>query len=1360
MNRRRFKIIGVLFAVVLSAFPVAAEPVAVEGLPLKALIVTGQNNHDWKTSTPILKQLLDQTGLFDVDVAVSPRAGENMDNFKPDFAHYDVVVLDYNGDTWPKETREAFVEYVRTGGGVVVYHAADNAFADWDQYNRIIGLGGWGGRDEKAGPYVYWREGNLVRDRSPGKAGSHGKQRAFEVIIRNREHPITVNLPIKWMHAKDELYSNLRGPAENLTVLATAYSDPQQGGSGKHEPVLFTVRYGKGRIFHTVLGHVGRDSKTVPSLTCVGFITTFQRGAEWAATGKVIQNVPDDFPSPDKVSRREDLFTPARLNRLFDEIAHYQFGRSREPLYSMDLYIRLVLDVPDIVKRVEKRFLELLQRDATTPAGKQYICKKLSIIGTEDSVPVLAAMLTKKALSPEMQPADMARYALERIPAASAGRALLQALDETSGKVKIGIINSLGRRREKRAVTKLAAILNDPDEEVVGAAMAALGEIGTIEAADALSRPPQGLKPQVRIIWADACLACAERLLEQGQTGKALQIYNFLYRPEQPEPIRLAAFRGRILAEPEIASSALMAALASRDERMQSMAIGLLRQIHQRQVIKTIAENYSRLAVSSQVRVLSGLADVGDKAALPAVLEACDSPEVDVRIAALKALGRLGGAEQVGLLAERAATADGDERQAARQSLYRLAGPGVDQRILSYLSTAEPKVKLELIRSVGARKIHSAVPLLLQTAQAPQPQVRIESIRALNNTAGPDDFEALLKLLLSAKTQAEQAGILNTMLALIPKIADKSRCSDMIVSAYGSVEDVRRKSCLLQILGKFGGDAALETVNKALQDDDEEVRKAAIRALGNWPNPEPMEKLKELVTTGRNQVERVLAFRGLVRIIGLVEDRPVEAKVVLFKEAMELAPDINGKRLVLSGLGNLDAIEALLAAAAYLDQETLSREAQAAVVQIAGRIYGRYPKHTKAFLAEVLKVTDNESIRQQAAKIISNIEHFEGYITTWEVSGPYTRENTAAQELFDIAFAPEKGGASKARWQPMPFATDNDRPWLLDLGSRLGGRERVAYLRTNVWSGTARKVRLLVGSNDGIKVWLNGKVVHQNNVLRTITPDEDEVEVNLRRGWNCLLMKVTQGGGTWSACARFVDADGKSIDDLMYQPGDPVEIRAGLFLTGGDLSAWGPRTGSWQVVGSAYMDPDNPKRLATRPGSGVIVNGPDGRTVDLLSKAKFGDVRAHIEFMVPRNSNSGVYFMGRYEVQILDSWMVKKPKFSDCGGIYQRWDENRRPKGYEGHPPRVNASLPPGQWQSYDVIFRAPRFDSEGNKIANARFEKVVHNGIVVHENVEVTGPTRASAFKDEQPAGPLMLQGDHGPVAYRNIWVLPLDGN
>ena len=205
-------------------------------------------------------------------------------------------------------------------------------------------------------------------------------------------------------------------------------------------------------------------------------------------------------------------------------------------------------------------------------------------------------------------------------------------------------------------------------------------------------------------------------------------------------------------------------------------------------------------------------------------------------------------------------------------------------------------------------------------------------------------------------------------------------------------------------------------------------------------------------------------------------------------------------------------------------------------------------------------------------------------------------------------------------------------------------------------------------------------------------------------------------------------------------------------LAGGDFSAFRGKVGAWKMVGDTFTDPKSASRLAWKEGTGVAVNGIRGQARHLVTKHEHGDCEVHIEFMVPKGSNSGVYFQGRYEIQILDSWGVEKPKHGDCGGIYQRWKDG---KGFEGRPPRVNASKKPGEWQTFDVIFRAPRFAASGKKIANACFVKVVHNGVVIHENQPVTGPTRAAAFGDEKPTGPIMFQGDHGPVAYRNLRIV-----
>jgi uncharacterized protein len=372
----------------------------------RALIVTGQNNHNWQGSTPVLKQILENSGLFSVDIAQSPATGKDMSTFKPDFSKYKVVVLDYNGDAWPEETKKAFETYVSGGGGVVVYHAADNAFADWKEYNKMIGIGGWGDRNEKDGPYIRWKDGGIVRDTVPGRAGSHGPQHAFQITVRDTVHPITKGLPAIWMHCQDELYSELRGPAENLTVLATAYADTAHKGTGQNEPMLMTINYGKGRVFHTAIGHSMGDAP-YPAMECVGFIVTLQRGAEWAATGAVTQAIPEVFPTFN-VESKWPLFRPLTLPEILSNLKDYQTGDTRYNLQDLTNYIRQNYDGGEKYAKVEKSLLEFLQSNGSTDV-KNYICKELSIFGTDQALPIL------KKLEKNENTAEMARYAIERI---------------------------------------------------------------------------------------------------------------------------------------------------------------------------------------------------------------------------------------------------------------------------------------------------------------------------------------------------------------------------------------------------------------------------------------------------------------------------------------------------------------------------------------------------------------------------------------------------------------------------------------------------------------------------------------------------------------------------------------------------------------------------------------------------------------------------------------------------------------------------------------------------------------------------------------------------------------------------------
>lgn len=264
---------------------------------LKVLLIDGQNNHKWDITTPVLVNALESSGAFTVTVSTSPPKDgtkEAWDAWQPKFSDFPVVVSNYNGTDWPEAVQKDFEDYVKNGGGFVSVHAANNSFGTWKAYNDMIGVGGWGGRNEKSGPWLYVKEGKLFRDTSPGNGGAHGPQHQFVVEIQNPDHPITKGLPQKWLHATDELYSKLRGPAENVEILSASLSDL----TGQLEPNMMVLSYGKGRVFHTTLGHADY------SMLERGFYTILQRGTEWAATGdvKACAAVPSDFNTLEKVS--------------------------------------------------------------------------------------------------------------------------------------------------------------------------------------------------------------------------------------------------------------------------------------------------------------------------------------------------------------------------------------------------------------------------------------------------------------------------------------------------------------------------------------------------------------------------------------------------------------------------------------------------------------------------------------------------------------------------------------------------------------------------------------------------------------------------------------------------------------------------------------------------------------------------------------------------------------------------------------------------------------------------------------------------------------------------------------------------
>jgi HEAT repeat protein/type 1 glutamine amidotransferase len=916
---------------------------------IKTLIVTGQNYHDWKTTSGVLKQILEDTGLFQAEITVSPPAKAKMSGFRPDFPAYRLVVLDYSGDAWPAATQKAFVDYVKNGGGVVVYHSANNTFPEWPEYNEIIGLAGWGDRTEKAGPYVYWKDGRVVQDTEPGVCGYHGPEHPFLIVNRDTAHPITTGLPARWMHASDELYSLLRGPAKNLTVLATAYFAPEESGTGRDEPALFTVQYGAGRVFHTVMGHA-RSEAPHPALECVGFIVTLQRGAEWAATGKVTQKVPADFPATSReVSTPEDVrrwpgYRPPSLEAILEDLDSFSYSQNEEVIYRLREYVLNHRNDEEARAENEKTLLGFLVMSKNLGA-KLAVCRQLRLIGSDKSVRLLEQMLLQDETT------DMARYALEKIPWPAADKALLGALNTAQDEIKLGIISSLGARKTQEAVKALASLLNDQNTAIASASAVSLGKIGGREAAGLLAEGFDKAQESLKTEMAFSLLRCAEEFMSSRDYPSADGIFKKILNPQPPllpVTLRRAALKGRIMAaEREEAARMIIDSLARGPEEMHRPAIGLVPVVFKESEIAPVLELLMKLPETSQVQLLAVLVDYPKETVRAAVLSAAASPSQDVRVAALRALAKVGDAATVRFLVDRAAGTRGEEQSVSRASLATLPGKDVDEAIIFGLAGFPgDAAKGELIRAVGERQISAAKSHLMSLAGSGSLQNSLEAVKALQAIASTSDIPALLGILLEMSEETAQEEMENTIAVLAQEVRDPYSRAYAVEgllapppnSKVQPVTDANKRCLLYGTLGKIGDDSSLSLLRAALKEENPEIRDAVIRALVDWPNATPREDVLAIAQNTGDPTYQVLALRSCVRMIMLAKYQSPDAAVQSLKTVLNLASRPEEIKLVLGALPDFACPEALALAESLLNTEGVREEAQAAVTAIKEKL--------------------------------------------------------------------------------------------------------------------------------------------------------------------------------------------------------------------------------------------------------------------------------------------------------------------------------------------------------------------------------------------------------------------------------------
>ncbi|MBN2562115.1 MAG: PmoA family protein [Phycisphaerae bacterium] len=506
-----------------------------EPTPFRVLILSGQNNHEWKQTTPALKGILEACKRFAVDVTDDPSTCATA------LGRYDVVVSNWTNwpdiekRTWGPEMEKALAEFVRGGKGFALFHAASTPFQTWPEFQQLVG--------------ATWEL---------GKTG-HGKIHRFPVRIADKDHPITRGMSDFWM--RDELWHQMKRQPE-IHVLCEAFSSGLSGGSRQYEPVVLLTRFGKGRCFHLVLGH---DVETMQN---VAWQTLMLRGTEWAATGQVTIPIPANWPS---TAATDDPLSPD-VDADLREITKYTFGGSRGPQSRLERWVNHASTQPALRRGLAAKLAALVKPGAEcTVEGKQFLCQQLSLIGSAAEIPLLASLLADEQLS------LAARAALERIPGNEALSALRAAVSNGRGRELIGVINTLGNRRDAKAVEGILRHLNSSDEAVVGAAIDALGKIGGEQVAAALTSARDGLTAPLQRRLDDALLKCADGMASQGLGSKATTIYRSLAMPGKATYVRVAAYSGLLSCEKDDADKMLLAALAGEDSALRTAAIGHLR---------------------------------------------------------------------------------------------------------------------------------------------------------------------------------------------------------------------------------------------------------------------------------------------------------------------------------------------------------------------------------------------------------------------------------------------------------------------------------------------------------------------------------------------------------------------------------------------------------------------------------------------------------------------------------------------------------------------------------------------------------------------------------------------------------------
>jgi len=618
---------------------------------------------------------------------------------------------------------------------------------------------------------------------------------------------------------------------------------------------------------------------------------------------------------------------------------------------------------PLLTRKPVDQLIAVIKSDASHK-DKADACRQLAVVGGKDAVPALAAMLPDEKLN------HVARYALETIPDASAEAALLDALSKLNGRPLVGVIGSLGVRKDAQAVKPLSGLLAAADPEVAQAAARALGSIGADDAAKAIQKALPKTAPGNQLAFCEGLFRCAETMSAKGQSKPALALYDELRAMKGlPHQVRAGATRGAILAAGKNALGLLKDSLASSDYIVFAAAVRAALEMPAPDVTPTLLGVLPRLRPDQQVVVIGALGKRGDASALPTLFAKAREGDKGVRLAAVRAVAEIGKPAAVPELVGLMANADREIAPAAQEALASVPGAEADAAVLDMLKSSEAGKRVTGIDLIGRRRMTASTPALFKAANDADPAVRAAAFKRLGELGAGSDVRPMLALLLGAKEARDRDAAEQATSAICVRQPQPDASVELVLTVLGSAQPAQ-KAALLRVLGAVGGGKALEAVRSAGGDSNPEVKGAALRALAAWKTPDAAPTLLTLAKDTSDPTDKLICLRGYFGWAANA-DLPADRRLAMCQEAAGLAQSADEKKLLLGALGSIKTVEAVALVTPYLDDAATKEEASAAVVSIAQELLqGDQAAPAAAKLIEplqkVAQATTNEDLAKRA----------------------------------------------------------------------------------------------------------------------------------------------------------------------------------------------------------------------------------------------------------------------------------------------------------------------------------------------------------------------------------------------------------